>query len=491
VILAVAGVVVVAGVVAAVALGAGAGTEVTTEEATSGELSVTVSASGKVETDERADLYPPAAGTLASIEVTEGASVKAGDTIATLDTGPLEAQVGQAEAAYKAALAQRAAIRSGSPGSTDANAASASVTAGWSAYQAALAAYDAVKSGKPTAESIAVAESAVASAQATYDIAQGAYQSFYDDVYLPAPDPKGVLLEASLAALALVRDQSFAGVLSAQQSLGALLAAGSDKTAEAQAKAARDQAYAAYLGTVAQQRALSKAGDTGAALASAEAAAAAAKTALELAEEALANATMVAPADGVVIFNSISGAIPGGPVIKPAVGFTVSPASAPFSIVAFDTLTFAAQVDEADIARLEVGMAAIVSLDGLPAEAFETRVERIERRSVLTPTGGTAFPVTLRLTGTQGRVLLGMNGSAEVIVETIPATVSVPVEAVLEEGGADHVFVAEDGKARKVPVTLGRLTDTRAEIVSGLEAGAEVIIGGVSELEDGADIRVR
>ena len=55
------------------------------------DLGVTVSASGKVAAGDRAEVYPPAAGTLDDVYVKDGQTVTAGQKLAKMDTGPLRA----------------------------------------------------------------------------------------------------------------------------------------------------------------------------------------------------------------------------------------------------------------------------------------------------------------------------------------------------------------------------------------------------------------
>ena len=495
---AIVGLVVVGGAVAAFALQGSGAVEVSAEDAIRGDLSVTVSASGQVGADERVDLYPPTAGTIASIEVTEGQQVTAGTVIARLDTDPIEVQLAQAEAAYAGAKAQREAAAKSVPGKADKDAAQAAVNTAWSAYELANTRYEAAKAGlgAPTPTDIANAQAAVAVAQASYDAAKGAYDSFYTNVYLPTPEPRDPALETALAALALARDQAAANVATAQQSLAALMAASNTDAAVAAAKAAKDQAYAAYLAAKSQQAALAKASGITAALNSADQAIDAAEAARALASSTLERAEIVAPRDGVVLFNAAGGAAAsllgggGSAGAKPAEGSSVSPAAAPFSIVDFDTLMFSAQIDEADIARVEPGMTATIELDGIDDREFVTEVERIDKQSVLTSTGGTAFTVHFLLKNAED-LLLGMNGSVEVEVDTVISAVTVPVEALLEEGTTSFVYRVVDGKAIYTEVGIGRLTDTRAEMLSGISEGDTVITSGVAELEDGDPVRIR
>ena len=83
--------VVVAALIAAMVttLGCTSGTTVTTATATKKSLSVTVSASGKISAGDRVDVYPPTTGTLSNVYVKDAQTVKAGQRLAKMDTGPL------------------------------------------------------------------------------------------------------------------------------------------------------------------------------------------------------------------------------------------------------------------------------------------------------------------------------------------------------------------------------------------------------------------
>ena len=92
-------------------------------------LNVTVSASGSLVAAHSAGVYPPASGTVATVLVADGDTVKAGDTLAEMATGPLRLAVFQARAALSAARAQGEAVSNGVPGAIDRSAASAALSA--------------------------------------------------------------------------------------------------------------------------------------------------------------------------------------------------------------------------------------------------------------------------------------------------------------------------------------------------------------------------
>jgi len=415
--------VVVGAVVAGVALSAQSGAPVVTvAKATTETLGVIVTASGKVEAAAKSDVYPPGPGTLQTIETTDGATVKAGEVIAIMDTAPFELQVQQAYAGVKGAYAQLEAVNNGVPAAIDKSGASAGVNAANSSYSAAHQAY-----------------------------------SGFLAAYNAAPAPVKPSMEATLT----------------------------------QFKIANDQAYAALLKAKAGQSQLSKAAKIAAAKASANASINSANYALRVAKSSLSKATLTAPMDGIVIFNALG--VPGadGSVAKAAPGAAVAPQAAPFTVVRLGEINFNAQVDEADVDKIKSGMKAKISLDAFSSDTFDGTVEAIRSTAIQTTTGGIAFPVLVKIDPKAKDLLLGMSGSVDIQVSAVPDALTVPIEAILDESGKKFVFVVEATKVRKVEVTTGSLTDTRAQIIKGLKEGDTVATDKLSELKDGASVRVQ
>lgn len=65
----------------------------------------------------------------------------------------------------------------------------------------------------------------------------------------------------------------------------------------------------------------------------------------------------------------------------------------------------------------------------------------------------------------------------------------VPVNAVQKSETSDYVFTAVNGKAKKVDIKTGKISDGKAEVLSGLKAGDNVIITGFQDLNDGEGIK--
>ena len=121
---------------AILALGGGYAYSVTTDrpvvgvaQATVAPMSVMVSASGSLVAAHTAGVYPPVAGTIASLKVHDGDRVRAGQTLAVMAKGPLRLAVAQARAAHTAARAQLAAVNNGVPSAIQHSAANAALSA--------------------------------------------------------------------------------------------------------------------------------------------------------------------------------------------------------------------------------------------------------------------------------------------------------------------------------------------------------------------------
>jgi HlyD family secretion protein len=449
------------------------------------DLAVTVTASGRVESNVRADVFPPSAGLLAEVRVTDGQRVMRGTVLAVMDTGPFEIAVAQAEAGLAQAEAGLASVDDQAPTSAEVAAARAATDAAWAAYRSAQAAAGAVSSQGPSAADLEAAAAATRAAKTAYDQASSAYESL-KAVYDAMPTPENL---ANLNAAETARDQARAAYFGAQATERQLRSVDLSSQQSA-ADAGVDQAHAAYLGAKAQQEKLEGL-DLSPQRRAARAAVEQAREGLALAEDNLAKAELIAPIDGVVLFNALGTPLSDGTVPKAAVNAGVAPQAAPFTIVQLDAVRFTAEVDEVDVDLVDEGMSATVRLDAFADRSFETTVSEIRPAATLTPTGGTVFPVYLRLSGLDAKVLLGMKGDATIEVSRVEGVTTVPVEALFDEAGETFVYVIENNRLVRTRVQIGTLTETAVELLSGVSPGDEVALSSATEFEDGMSVRVR
>jgi len=479
IIVAVIAIVAVVAVIAVFAVRAGGGgVEIETATVAETNLGVTVSASGKVQAGSRADVYPPTAGTLEVVYVSDGATVTAGEKIAKMDTEPLEYAVKQAEAGLAQAQAAYDNVDAQSVSSGDVAAAKANVTATKKAYDAAKLAAGAVEG--PSQGQLNAAKAARDAADVQWANATDAYE-LAESTYGSTSPTTAVAFSAMM--------QAEAAYLSAKSTYDTLKATDTDP-AQSSANAGVAQANAAYKSA---QAALKKAqaADPASQKASAKAAVTSASKALEIAENNLNDATFVAPIDGTVFFNSVGAPGADGAAPLPSTGSAVVPGTAPFSVVDLGGSTFVAEVDEADVDRVRVGMEADITLDSFPGEVFKTKVTHIDSAAQPTATGGTIFPVELAVTDTGKNILIGMKGDATIKVSSIPGALTIPLEALFNENGTNFVYVVVDGKLKKTTITIGAQTDTDVEVIEGLESGDIVALASPTTYTDGMAVTVK
>ena len=65
------------------------------------------------------------------------------------------------------------------------------------------------------------------------------------------------------------------------------------------------------------------------------------------------------------------------------------------------------------------------------------------------------------------------------------SALAIPVNSIQKAESGDYVFIAEGGKAKRVSIQTGKVSEGKAEIISGLKSGDKVITAGIQDLNDG------
>src|SRR5436853_1015169 len=85
----------------------------------------------------------------------------------------------------------------------------------------------------------------------------------------------------------------------------------------------------------------------------------------------------------------------------------------------------------------------------------------------------------------------GMVIEAHLVTAVRPQAVVVPEDAVVPAEGSSFVWVVVDGKATRRPVDLGVRTPGFVEVTKGVNAGEQVVVGGLELLAPGAPVMAR
>lgn len=181
-----------------------------------------------------------------------------------------------------------------------------------------------------------------------------------------------------------------------------------------------------------------------------------AKTALEQAREKQNRLTVVAPCDGVI---ATLDALEGDDVTDGARLCSLVESGAGMTVVL--------EVDELDILAVKPGQTVVMTADAFPEESFTGTVLKIAPLGNVR-SGVTTYDVTVTAQGLDERIRSGMNVSGEIAVASETDALLVPVDA-LQKDDAGYFVRLADGTARGV--TLGLMTDSFAQILSGLQEG--------------------
>ena len=198
-----------------------------------------------------------------------------------------------------------------------------------------------------------------------------------------------------------------------------------------------------------------------------------AEAALRAAESDLAEQTIPAPSDGVVLDRPT----PTG--TRVAVNETILRVAD----VSPGNLVMRAAVDEEDVARVSAGQEVAMSLYSFAGRPLSGRVTRVydqaddERRT---------FEVDVAFENPPDRLAAGMTGELAFILSRREGVVVVPAQAV-QKGGA--VFVVRDGRIERSGATVGVRSVQRAEVSAGLGVGDTVVISPVAESQVGKPAR--
>jgi HlyD family secretion protein len=194
-----------------------------------------------------------------------------------------------------------------------------------------------------------------------------------------------------------------------------------------------------------------------------------AEAALDTARAMLAKTVVSAPFDGVVLEVTtevgewISPSPPGVPI--PPVLDLIDPGA----------LYVSAPIDEADVARMRVGLPVRITLDAFRAQTFagtltyvssfvETRLEQNRTLRVEAEFKDATLPANL---------LPGLSADVEVILDAREAVRRIPTYALLENS---RVLVVQDGRLVEKQVVTGLHNWSHTEITDGLSAGEFVVV---------------
>ena len=196
-----------------------------------------------------------------------------------------------------------------------------------------------------------------------------------------------------------------------------------------------------------------------------------------LAKEQLADATIVAPFDGVMGERLIS------------VGQFVAQGTAMGSLYNKDPMKVTFHVPERHIGEIREGQMVETKVAAFPDQVYKGKVYFISPS--VDETTRTVM-VKARVPNKDGLLRSGMFASLELILQVKDDAILIPETALIIKGDTVSVYtVGEDDTVALQPVTVGTRQKGMVEIVSGLEPEEVVVTEGYQKIGPGSKVNVR
>jgi hypothetical protein len=173
---------------------------------------------------------------------------------------------------------------------------------------------------------------------------------------------------------------------------------------------------------------------------------------------------------------SASGSGAGGSATSGGSGASASTSSGFIVLAQLSRLTMDVQLSESDISKVHVGQPATVSVNAASGEEVAAHVSAIGVLASTASSGtgsssAVSYPVTVTLDQSTPGLKAGMSATAD-IVTAQASGLTVPNQALR----GSTVTVERNGQRSTERVATGVAGDTSTQVVSGLQAGDQVVI---------------
>lgn len=197
-----------------------------------------------------------------------------------------------------------------------------------------------------------------------------------------------------------------------------------------------------------------------------------ARAALRLSKHQAKRTTVRAPFDGMIVARHVDE------------GNLATTATALFSLADTSTLELFLHLPERDAASVKIGTAVEITL--VDDATFTAKIAR--RAPVVDATTGTV-KFTVRTSEFPDNAVPGAFARARVLIDEREAAPSLASTAIFRVDGEPHVFVVDEGKARRRPVKTGLEGSGRIEIVEGLSETDIVVAEGSAGVTEGMPLQ--
>ena len=156
-----------------------------------------------------------------------------------------------------------------------------------------------------------------------------------------------------------------------------------------------------------------------------------------------------------------------------AIGRSISVSTSIMEIADTDQPLIEAEIEEQYVSYISVGHPVVVSVSG---QYIPGSIEKIGL-SAQAPSGGGTPTVSLEIAvePEDQLILIGSSALVEFVLQEIENALVLPRGPYLTTGNRQYLFKIEDNEAQRIEITVGSVTETQVEILTGVSAGDEII----------------
>lgn len=167
------------------------------------------------------------------------------------------------------------------------------------------------------------------------------------------------------------------------------------------------------------------------------------------------------------------------------VGQAVAPGMSGIRVINASNLKTKAQVAETYVSRVNQGDEVKIIFPDVQ-DSLNTKISFASK--TIDP-ASRSFEIQIKLPSNK-KYRPNMLAVLKIVDYQNPKALVIPVGAVQKSETGDFVFIAENGKAKKITIKTGKTYEGKIEILSGVKAGDKVITVGAQDLSDGDSVKI-
>ncbi len=204
-------------------------------------------------------------------------------------------------------------------------------------------------------------------------------------------------------------------------------------------------------------------------------------------ETQIKNCTLIAPIDGLIVYANDPSRMFGSNQSQIEEGATVRERQKVISIPDISKMQVNAKVHEAQIYQIKSQLKAQIRVDAFADAQLTGTVTDVAPL----PDPGNIFSSDIKVYTTRIRIddpreglKPGMTAQVKILVDRLENVLTVPVQAILQYNGKDHVTKKVGDRYERIEVTLGANNDKFVQITKGLADGDVVVLNPISLMSE-------